>query len=172
MRLRMIRRCIPDGARVLDVGCADGSLYREAGPLGCYVGVDPDAPSDRPGANARFIRDVFPTALLDTAARFDVISVAAVLEHVPRGAQPAFAKACAAHLVPDGRLAITVPAPVVDSILGVLKNASLLDGMKEEEHYGFDPSVTPALFEPHGFALERHSRFELGLNHFFVFRRR
>lgn len=171
VRVRMVRPFIGPGARVLDVGCADGALYRAVGPLDRYVGVDPDAPSTAPSPNARFIRDVFPTSQLDPAELFDVITATAVLEHIPTGAQAEFARACARHIVPGGHLAITVPAPVVDSILDALKRVSLLDGMKDNEHYGFDPSATPSIFEPHGFRLARRRRFELGLNHLFVFRR-
>ena len=171
IRVSKVQPYIPAGARVLDVGCADGALYRSIGQLGRYVGVDPDAPSTTFGPNVTFIKDVFPTSQLDPDERFDVIAATAVLEHVPTDAQTAFAQACARHVVPGGWLAITVPAPVVDSILDALKKVSVLDGMKDEQHYGFDPAVTPSIFEPHGFRLERHSRFELGLNHLFVFRR-
>ena|SRR5688572_12467508 len=171
MRVRMVSPYIKAGARVLDIGCADGILYRKVAPPDLYVGVDPDAPAAAPSPAVRFIRDVFPTQQLDPAERFDVITVTAVLEHVPRDAQSGFARACARHMMRGGCLAITVPSPIVDSILAFLKGASLLDGMKDEEHYGFDAGMTPAVFEPHGFRLERHSRFELGLNHLFVFRR-
>jgi 2-polyprenyl-3-methyl-5-hydroxy-6-metoxy-1,4-benzoquinol methylase len=171
IRVRKVRPYIRAGARVLDIGCADGVLSREAGPLNRYVGIDPDAPAAASSANVRFIRDTFPTSQLGPADLFDVITATAVLEHVPRDAQAGFAKACARHVEPGGYLAITVPAPVVDSILALLKSASILDGMKDEQHYGFDPDATPRVFEPHGFRLERHSRFELGLNHLFVFKR-
>jgi SAM-dependent methyltransferase len=162
---------IAAGARVLDIGCADGVLYREATPLAWYVGIDPDVSEATPLGNGRFIRDVFPTSSLDAKERFDVIAAIAVLEHVPSEAQRAFAAACATHTVPGGRVIITVPSPLVDSILAVLKRGAILDGMKDEQHYGFDPASTTALFEPHGFRLERHTRFELGLNHLFVFQR-
>jgi SAM-dependent methyltransferase len=171
-RVRMVRPYLGSGGRrVLDVGCADGALFRLTGGFDRYVGIDPDAPIAAPAPNARFIRDVFPSAQLDRSDRFDVIVITAVLEHIPRASQPAFAQACADHVVSGGFLAITVPSPAVDSMLSVLKRVALLDGMKEDEHYGFDPAVTPSLFEPCGFRLERHRRFELGLNHLFVFER-
>ncbi len=78
--------------------------------------------------------DVFPTPQLSDTDTFDVISALAVLEHVPQPAQAGFAGACARHLAPNGMLAITVPAPIVDSILALLKGARLIDGMHEEEH--------------------------------------
>jgi SAM-dependent methyltransferase len=171
IRVRMVRPYITARSHVLDIGCADGALYSKVAPVERYVGIDPDAPDASPAPNVTFIRDVFPTPRLRSSDQFDVITVTAVLEHVPGEAQPAFARACAGHAKPGAHLAITVPAPVVDSILVALKRGSLLDGMKEGEHYGFDPSLTPSLFEPHGFRLERHRRFELGLNHLFVFRR-
>jgi 2-polyprenyl-3-methyl-5-hydroxy-6-metoxy-1,4-benzoquinol methylase len=171
IRVCRVRGFIAAGARVLDIGCADGVLHREIPSLGFYVGIDPDASPATLLENGRFIRDTFPTPELGAAEHFDVITAMAVLEHVSRDAQPAFARACAEHIVPGGRLLITVPSPVVDSIIDVLKRASVLDGMKDEQHYGFDPETTPSLFEPYGFRLEAHSCFELGLNHLFVFRR-
>ena len=170
MRLRAVMPLIQAGARVLDIGCADGTLLPSV-PLDRYVGVDPDAPRTSSQPNARFIRDTFPTTQLDPAERFDVVVMTAVLEHVPLEAQPGVARAVARHLAPDGLLVITVPAPIVDRIIELLKRASLLDGMREDQHYGFDPRTTPSVFEPHGFHLERHTRFELGLNHLFVLRR-
>lgn len=171
IRFRMIAPYIKPATRLLDIGCADGALYGKAEPLDRYVGVDPCAPITALSPNAKFIRDTFPTPQLTPTERFDVIAVTAVLEHVPREAQAAFASACARHSASRGCLAITVPSPAVDSILYLLKGVSLLDGMKDEEHYGFHPETTASIFEPHGFRLERHSRFELGLNHLFVFRR-
>jgi SAM-dependent methyltransferase len=170
VRVRTVKPFIGAGARILDVGCADGMLYRQVRPSH-YVGIDPDAPHTAPAANARFIRDTFPTAQLDPAERFDVIVMMAVLEHVPRETQQEVAQACAAHLEPNGVLAITVPSTAVDGIIDLLKRASLLDGMREDQHYGFNPHSTPSVFEPHGFRLQRHRRFELGLNHLFVFER-
>ncbi len=171
LRVRQVAPYIAPGASVLDVGCADGALLRHVSCLGRYVGVDPDAPLVTVDSRARFIRGTFPTAELAAEDKFDVMTLLAVLEHVPVAAQPAFAQACARQVVPNGRLAITVPSPLVDPILDVLMRLAFLDGMETDQHYGFDPKHTPAVFEPFGFRLERHHRFELGLNHLFVFRR-
>ena len=59
----------------------------------------------------------------------------------------------------------------MDPILDVLIRLRLAHGMDLEAHHGFEPRATPAIFEPHGFQLERARRFQLGLNTLFVFRR-
>lgn len=170
IRARKVAQYIKRGARVLDVGCADGELLRTVPWIGSYVGIDPDAPYAATGG-AKFLRTTFPTPLLSGEDRFDVITGLAVLEHIPTEAQPNFARACARHLVPGGCLVMTVPSSLVDPILEVLIRMRLLDGMETEQHYGFDPNQTPSMFEPHGLRLRRHQRFELGLNHLFAFER-
>jgi len=46
-----------------------------------------------------------------------------------------------------------------------------LDGMEAEQHHGFDPGEVVPLMAGAGLRLVRHERFELGLNHLFVFDR-
>ena len=66
---------------------------------------------------------------------------------------------------------ITVPAKAVDHILAVLRWLRLIDGMSLEEHYGFEPADTARIFAAPGFKLLHRSKFQLGLNHLFVFER-
>jgi SAM-dependent methyltransferase len=169
LRIGQVAPFIARGSRVLDVGCSEGELYTQVPGIVRYVGVDPDAPVGRSTGDMRFVKDVFPTAGIDQAEQFDAIVALAVLEHVPRAAQGDFASACARHLAPGGVLAITLPSPVVDSIIALFKRIRILDGMHDEQHYGFDPTTTASIFQPHGLRLRVHRRFELGLNHLFVF---
>jgi SAM-dependent methyltransferase len=102
---------------------------------------------------------------------WDVITMLAVLEHIPRSAQQQLVDACYNLLKPGGKIVITVPSPFVDYILHFLRVAKLIDGMSLEEHFGFLPGETPILFSEPRFRLISHERFQLGLNHLFVLAR-
>ena len=162
---------IEEGARVLDVGCSEGELFeRFADRIGSGVGIDDDLQSSSKRGHFELVRGTFPESLRDRE-RFDTITMLAVLEHVPKERQPALAQGCFDWLEPGGHLVITTPSPLVDHILDGLKLVHLIDGMSLEEHYGFEPRDTPAIFTGHGFRLVKQSRFQLGLNYLFVFRK-
>jgi SAM-dependent methyltransferase len=135
------------------------------------VGVDPDLPQETLKLpNAILLKGIFPDVLPDERP-FDVITLLAVLEHVPPQAQKDLALACARYLKPAGHLIITVPSPLVDHILKVLRFCRLIHGMALEQHYGYDPRRTATLFAVGGLELVRARRFQLGLNHLFVFQK-
>ncbi len=154
---------------MLDVGCADGALFRHGRPrIGSGVGIDVrpteawvDGPYER-----RMGR--FPDAVRPEE-RFDAVVMLAVVEHVPAAEIAEWAAAVPRLLRPGGRLVITVPSPVVDHILHAGIRLRLLDGMEAHEHHGFDPGDVPSLFSVPGLTLDRRRRFELGFNHLFVF---
>jgi len=170
-RIAKAAKWIPKGARVLDVGCADGALFRQLrhrlAPGG--IGIDHDLAQRTEAYGAVLYPGIFPADLPPAAGIFDAITMLAVLEHVPTDAQPALANACREHLAPGGRLIISVPSALVDPILDALKAVRIIDGMELEEHYGFEVGSTPAIFEPAGFRLLLRRRFQLGLNNLFVF---
>jgi SAM-dependent methyltransferase len=170
MRIQKVRPFVGSSSRVLDIGCFDGTLADQLGPFDSYTGVDPEAPASSVAPRRRFIRGTFPNDSVP-AESFDVITALAVLEHVPSDQQKSFAERCFEALVPSGRLVITVPSPLVDPILDVLRALRVLDGMETEQHYGFKPADTHRIFGSAGFVLEKHERFELGLNELFVFQR-
>ena len=167
-----IRRAGPyaKGARVLDIGCADGALFRflDSGLAG-GVGIDVDpVPVSTP--KYQYVRGPFPAAL-PAGDPFDLVTALAVVEHIPEEDQPAFAAGCMRALRTGGRVVITVPSSRVDDLLRMLKAIRVVDGMADQQHYGFNPLHAIAAFEGAGFALERHRRFQLGLNNLFVFRK-
>ena len=171
-RISKARHYIPLGARVLDVGCSEGELFRQLSDrVGDGVGVDPLLREPVDDTGYRLLPGTFPDALAADDELFDVITLLAVLEHIPSDQQTQLVAELHGHLEPGGAVVITVPAPFVDRILTVLRGLRLIHGMSLEEHYGFEPAHVPALFEERGFALEASSTFQFGLNHLFVFRR-
>jgi SAM-dependent methyltransferase len=102
-------------------------------------------------------------------ASFDVVVMLATLEHIPDKAP--LARECYRLLRPGGRAIVTVPSLWVDLAVALLCRLRLADGMSLEEHHGFEPRDTQPLFVGQGFALECWQRFQMGLNHLFVFRK-
>jgi len=169
-RTRRVVPYVPQGARVLDIACADGALFRVLdGRVSAGVGIDLD-PVPASTAKYRYIRGSFPSAM-PPGEPFDVVAALAVLEHIPEVDQAGFAAGCARELRGGGHRVVTVPSSRVDDMLRVMKAIRLVDGMRDDQHYGFDPRKAVDMFERAGLVLERHSRFELGLNNLLVFRK-
>jgi len=159
------------GARVLDVGCADGALFRVLGRrIAGGVGIDPELERPDEGKRVRLVRGYFPDDLPEVGT-FEAITLLAVFEHLDDDAQRRAVAACARLLRPGGRVILTVPEPAVDRIVHALARLRLVAGMALHEHHGFAARLTPERFAAGGFALERRERFQLGLNNLFVFRR-
>ena len=161
---------VPKGAHVLDVGCADGALFRLLrGRIGSGVGIDPDLGEPYSAEGIRYIKGRFPDDL-GISERFDAITMLAVFEHFDDNTQGRAAAACGALLRTGGRLILTVPEPAVDRIVHMLARLRLVSGMAVHEHHGFEAALTPSRFAGTALAIERHERFQLGLNNLFVFR--
>lgn len=166
-----VKGLVRGGARVLDVGCGDAALFDVLPEDVTYLGIDPELEVAPRSARMRLVRGSFPDDVPRGEA-FDVVTVLAAFEHVPDDAQQVFIRACHGLLVEGGALVLTIPHPRVDDILRVLGALRLVDWGEFHQHHGYDVSRTASLFERHGFALVRHSHFQLGLNNLFVFRRR
>jgi SAM-dependent methyltransferase len=170
-RIAQALRWTPSGGNVLDIGCADGALFRQASSLiKSGIGVDTDEPSSWPDGPYEFRHGTFPDVLTDSEA-FDAVTMLAVVEHVPSDTRMTWAAAVPRLLKEGGRLIMTVPSPMVDRILDVGIRFHLLHGMDAEHHHGLDPRVIPQEFAIPPMRLLRQSRFEFGLNHLLVFER-
>jgi SAM-dependent methyltransferase len=168
VRIAKARRFVNQGDVVVDVGCADGAMFeRWAGTIEYGYGVDPTLGEKKETGGYVLYPGVFPDDLPDVTC--DVITMLAVLEHIPEDRQAETAAACHRVLNPGGRVVITVPSPKVDTILGALGRLRAVEGMSLEEHYGFDPAQTPRVFGPPDFRPVERRRFQLGLNNLFVF---
>lgn len=169
-RYRMATTYINKEDNILDIGTYDGSLFFYLSEKECIgIGIDADVSPDvyvRPGIE--IIEGNFPNPEL-SGKIFDKITALAVVEHIPEDAQLSFFEACHSHLKPEGKLIITVPSPLVDYIIIVLRFFRLLEGIHFEQHYGFRPSKLVPLLDRLGFDCHTHRRFQLGLNNIFVF---
>lgn len=163
---------IPEGARVLDIGCGEGLLLRRAVSKGATgVGIDWMVPSSPPrAAGIEVVEGGFPEGLPSSMGEFDVIAGLAVLERIPEAGLDAFLAAVRERITPGGCVVLTVPSHHVDAALHLLIRLGVLDGISHEEHHGFRVKEVIPRFLRAGFVLHRHRRFQLGLNNLFVFR--
>ncbi len=168
-RIGKADRWIRPNSRLLDIGCDDGAIFVQLEQkLAPSIGVDPGIENDRKVGKGQLIRGLFPEALPDDSP-FDAVTMLAVLEHIPKDSQEQMARDIARFLKPGGRLIITVPSPLVDHVLVVLRFLRIVDASTLDEHFGYRPSQTPQLFGSAGLHLLKAGRFQLGLNHLFVF---
>lgn len=168
-RMRKTLRHVGSNVRVIDVGAHEGELFeRLGGRLKAGFGIEPLLRSELQRNGYVLVPGFFP-AVKPPDTNWDAITMLAVLEHVPRSAQSALAQACHDLLRTGGRVIITVPSQAVDQVLSVLKFLRLIDGMSLEEHFGFEPAETLRVFTKPRFKLAHHERFQLGLNHLYVF---
>jgi 2-polyprenyl-3-methyl-5-hydroxy-6-metoxy-1,4-benzoquinol methylase len=171
LRFRMAGKFLQPKSKLLDIGCNQCEFFTYLKNQEIHgVGIDaqPEGKITNLPPNVSFIQAVFPSARL-TGQRFDNITILAVLEHIPASHQKKFAEACHELLEKKGKVIITVPSPIVDYILHMLRFLRVIHGMSVEQHHGFKPGDTLPLFEQAGFNLVRHKTFEFGLNHLFVF---
>lgn len=172
-RIRKATDLIPAGARVLDVGCRDGHLFRVLGDrLGEGVGIEPELPGEEvTGPRFRLVKGWFPADLPEDVGSFDAIVMLALFEHIPPEEQPALVETCRKLLNPGGTVVLTIPSKEVDTILDVLEKVKLVQDDSIHQHYGFDAKKdTEPLFHAGGFTTVVRRSFQLGLNNLFQFR--
>lgn len=168
LRIRKALPFIPLRSDILDIGCAEGALFRMAGnQMGQGVGVDPGIEREVVCPNYRLIPGTFPDSI-PVNLTYDVVTMLAVFEHLAPESQANIVKALPSYLRENGRVILTVPSPQVDKILEWLKLARLIDGMNLEEHHGFDVQQVHQIMH-NNFELFHFEKFQFGMNNLFVF---
>ncbi|HWO16491.1 MAG TPA: methyltransferase domain-containing protein [Solirubrobacterales bacterium] len=168
VRIAKAKGFVRQGDVVVDVGCADGIMFdRWKGLIEYGYGIDPILEKGQETPGYALYSGSFPEGL--PQVKCNVITMLAVLEHIPPEEQAKLPQACHQMLEPGGRVVVTVPSAKVDSILRLLDTLRLVDGMSMDEHYGFDPTHTLRIFMQPLFRLVHRRRFQLGLNNLFVF---
>lgn len=172
-RFRKVGPYIKDGDIVLDIGSFKGELFiKYSDKIKYGIGVEPLISEPLKGKNFTVYPGYFPENMPEKEQHVDIITMLAVLEHIPVNKQKALAESCAKWLKPGGLLLITVPSPSVDVLLHILTFLRLIDGMSLEEHFGFKTSDVPNIFAPPDFTLVKKRKFQVGLNNLYVLKRR
>jgi SAM-dependent methyltransferase len=169
-RIRKAAAELPRSSRLLDIGTHDGAMFRITGATG--VGIDPELIETPSLPGVTMVEGFFPNDLPPLPdEQFNAATALAVFEHIPEDELANWSKALAGLLAPGGRVVITVPAPFVDRILHLLIGLHLIAGIEAHQHHGFQPADLETVFAAPQWRRHKHQRFQLGLNHLYVFER-
>jgi SAM-dependent methyltransferase len=130
------------GARLVELGCADGLFLAMAGERGYRaVGIEPNTKMMNGNPHAQDIRRGFFPAVLAGDERFDIIALNCVFEHVPDVG--AMIEDFKRFLAPGGSVMVNVPV----SSGAMFKVARALHGLGV--HYPFDRIWQKGFVSPH-----------------------
>lgn len=171
-RIRQAKRHLI-GSTILDIGCHYGELFEHILKSKKITGDGIDTVINKTiqKENYTLFAGKFPNDFL-LQKKYDNITLLAVMEHIPIDIVKNYPNLLSNYLNKNGRVIITVPTKAVDKILNILLFFKLIDGMDLEHHQNFDREELKTIFITKGFKLIVDKRFELGLNHLFVFEKR
>ncbi len=172
-RSRVARQQIQPGDAVLDFGCGHQAMFLRSvqNRISRGVGLDYDADAGSPAANLELRRFHFTGRFDFPDASFNVVSLLAVLEHIPLDQVDVLFREFSRVLAPGGRILITTPTPAAKPILDFL--AFKLHVISEPEiadhqHY-YSQADLRALAGRHGLNVTAYRKFLFGFNCFASF---
>jgi SAM-dependent methyltransferase len=140
--LDLLAKRHPRGARLLELGCADGLFLAMAQDRGYdAAGIEPNAKMEAGNPHHQDIRRGFFPDVLAPDERFDIIALNCVFEHVPQAG--AMLDAFALHLDPDGSVMLNVP--VSSGLMFKVARGMYRVGMR----YPFDRIWQKGFVSPH-----------------------
>lgn len=173
-RTRRANRLITPGCprqRVLDVGCGNQPYFLAHTDFVEKYGLDRVARDDatpKANQNIRLVdHDVQSLPLPFDDDYFDVVTMLAVLEHLPRNHAGAVFSEIRRVLRPGGECIITTPAPWAEMILRMMAWLRLISPEEIREHRAlYGHRQIAAVLEAAGFAVDtiNGGSFELGMN--------
>ena len=165
-RARFVTSALPEGSRVLDVGCGlENWLIRTTSQWNeTSLGIDPDL-------EERYLDERGRRATVEEIAEaepggFDAVTSLAVIEHLPVDAVGAHLAAIAATLRPGGRLLLTTPTPRSKPLLEFLAfRLHLISAheIRDHRHYWSRDELVELLGRL-GWAEVEHRSFQIGCN--------
>lgn len=179
LRHRRAMRLIPPAAktdRFLDIGCGHEPLFLLGSYASQRVGLDQPATLGDPSRyRSRGIelvpwdvtRDA-PLPFMDDS--FDVVTLLAVLEHLPTGRLASILGDIARILAPGGTLILTTPAWWTPPLLSLLAKLRLLSRIEIGEHQAtYRPEVVTSILIRAGFPPQgvTSGHFEFRMNSWF-----
>lgn len=165
----VVRRWIPDGARVLDLRCHNGEFLRSlSDSIGPSVGFDPRA---QPEVNSHFeiVPERFTPPSPYADAAFDVVVLPGGVEST--GTTDALLDEYYRLLRPGGRVILTLPSRPGAFLGGFVPRGRTASVSTARLAPTWSPRAVPGLFANHGFALENWQLIQLGMVHLLVFRK-
>jgi len=169
-RSRIARRFVRPGDRVLDFGCGHQALFLRSvqKDLKLGIGLDYDADAGRPADNLEIRKFHFKDRLEFPDETFDVVSILAVLEHIPLDQVDRLIAEFRRVLRPGGRVLITTPTPAAKPVLDFLAFRLHLISEPEiadHQHY-YSEADLQALANRHDLLFTAYHKFLFGFNCF------
>lgn len=165
LRIRKVKKYIPYGARLLDLGCGfDGNFLRSIkNHISLGVGVDKKIEC-KSSDNLFFIKSSFDDLDLIGQRSFDCVTLLAVIEHLDNPEE--FITRISLFVKQGGIFIITTPTPCAKPVLNFL---SFRLGVVSREEIGdhkryFGKRDLTTLLKRCNFRVIKYAYFELGFN--------